>query len=108
MQLREAAKRAKGVDVIEATVSDLIEDDNNRVIGVQATRKDSDGVGSWSETYHADITIIADGCFSNFRNTVMGAAAVKGSTKSHFIGAVLEDAQLPMPNHGTVALVKGF
>jgi squalene monooxygenase len=38
---------------------------------------------------------------------VMGVAAIKPSTKSHFVGAILEDARLPIPNHGTVALIKG-
>jgi len=38
----------------------------------------------------------------------MGRAAGKTSTKSYFVGAVLEDARLPMDKHGTVALVKGF
>jgi len=38
----------------------------------------------------------------------MGASAVKPVTKSHFIGAILEDVRLQIPNHGTVALVKGF
>ncbi|KAM6489222.1 Squalene epoxidase domain containing protein [Amanita muscaria] len=35
-----AAKKAKGVEVIEATVTDLLEDEStNRVVGVRATRK---------------------------------------------------------------------
>ena len=44
----------------------------------------------------------------DFRNVVMGVAAIKPSTKSHFIRAILEDSRLPIPNHGTVALIKGF
>ena len=55
-----------------------------------------------------DIVIVDDGYFSNFINVVMGVAAIKPSTKSHFIGVILEDARLPIPNHGTVALIKGF
>ncbi|KAJ3524411.1 hypothetical protein NMY22_g11010 [Coprinellus aureogranulatus] len=41
MKLREAAFKAKGVDVIEATVTELIEDphDSKRIIGVYATKK---------------------------------------------------------------------
>lgn len=103
--LRAKAKQAIGVDVIEATVSTLIEcEHTHRVIGVCATRKgEEEKVSFW-----ADLVVVADGCFSNFRNLVMGQAAVKTSTKSHFVGAVLDDAKLPIDKHGTVALVKGF
>ncbi|PFH48637.1 hypothetical protein AMATHDRAFT_149420 [Amanita thiersii Skay4041] len=121
MNLREAAKKARGVDVIEATVTDLLECDlRKRVIGVRATRKtldnsrpsessadsalDSEGV---KESFYADLVVIADGCFSNFRSAVLGDK-VKVETKSHFVGAILEDAVLPIPKHGTVSLVHGF
>ncbi|KAF9461143.1 squalene epoxidase [Collybia nuda] len=101
MSLRAAAKRAQGVDVIEATVTELVER-AGRVVGVRATRKEE------KEEYLADLVVIADGCFSNFRTAVMGESAAKTTTRSHFVGAVLEDARLPMPNHGTVALIRGF
>lgn len=101
MSLRTAAQRGQGVDVIEATVTELVERDG-RVVGVRATRKDE------KEEYFADLVVVADGCFSNFRTAVMGESVAKTTTKSHFVGAILEDAILPMPNHGTVALIKGF
>ncbi|KAG5651436.1 hypothetical protein H0H81_008640 [Sphagnurus paluster] len=105
MTLRAAAQRAKGVEVVEATVTDLIEEEGTRrVVGVRATRKDAPE----KDSFYADLVVIADGCFSNFRGAVMGDAAAKSTTKSHFVGAVLENARLPIPNHGTVALVKGF
>ncbi|KAF8886320.1 SE-domain-containing protein [Infundibulicybe gibba] len=109
MTLREAARRA-GADMIEATVSDLIEcEKTGKVKGVQATRKAADSDAEQAkESYFADLVIIADGCFSNFRSSVMGKSACKSTTKSHFIGAILEDATLPIPEHGTVALTKGF
>ena len=108
MKLREAASRAKGVEMIEATVTDLVQaDSSDRITGVTVSRKSEvDGQDS-KESLVADVVIVADGCFSNFRNAVMGVAAIKPSTKSHFIGAILEDARLPIPNHGTVALIKG-
>jgi squalene monooxygenase len=71
---------------------------------VRATRKGAEE----KESFWADLVVIADGCFSNFRSAVMGPAARKTSTKSQFIGAILEDARLPIERHGTVALVKGF
>ena len=109
MNLREAARKAKGVELIEGSVTDLIEDHSKRVVGVRVSRKGGqEGAEESKESLLAELVIIADGCFSNFRTSVMGASAVKPVTKSHFIGAVLEDVRLPIPNHGTVALVKGF
>lgn len=110
MRLREYAKRAPCVDVIEATVNELIEcEHTKRVLGVRATRSSTRGDGSTEErqSFFADLVVIADGCFSNFRSAVMGKAARQSSTRSHFVGAILKNAQLPMPQHGTVALVKG-
>ncbi|KAJ3565971.1 hypothetical protein NP233_g7300 [Leucocoprinus birnbaumii] len=104
MSLRAAAKRAEGVDLIEATATELIED-GGRVVGVKTTRKTSEE--EFKDEYRADIVIIADGCFSNFRASVMGRALAKPVTKSQFCGAVLEDVTLPIPKHGTVALIKG-
>lgn len=104
MSLRAAAKRAEGVDLIEATVTDLIEE-AGRVVGVKMAKKC--GEIESKEEYRADIVIIADGCFSNFRGAVMGRALAKPVTKSHFCGAILEDVALPIPRHGTVALIKG-
>ncbi len=122
MNLRQAARQAKGVDVIEVTVSELLENgDSNRVIGVRATRKSPTtssktpsgelpvaGAGSDTEkeSFFADLVFVADGCFSNFRTDVLGNK-LKSQTNSHFIGAILEDATLPIPQHGTVALVHG-
>lgn len=111
MKLREAAKRARGVEVIQATVAELIECNfTRRVIGVKATRKSGTNSGGEDEkeSFFADLVVVADGCFSNFRTSVMGKSAGKPATKSHFVGAVLEDAVLPIPNHGTVALIKGW
>jgi squalene monooxygenase len=103
--LRAKAKQAGGVDVIEATASTFIECEyTGRVIGIWATRKGAEK----KEPFWADLVVIADGCFSSFRSAVMGEAARKATTKSYFVGAVLEDARLPIDKHGTVALVKGF
>lgn len=118
MKLREAARRARGVEMVEASVTGLIERER-RVIGVRATRKTNAsledassngdaGSDTLKEEFFADLVVVADGCFSNFRTAVMGSAVAKSTTKSHFIGAVLEDARLPIPQHGTVALIKGY
>ncbi|KAF8491937.1 squalene epoxidase-domain-containing protein [Gautieria morchelliformis] len=103
--LREKARQAEGVDVIEATVTELMECKlTERVLGVRAKRP-----GDEPEAFFADLVVVADGCFSNFRNQVIrcGLSARRLQTKSHFFGAVLEDARLPIEKHGTVALVPG-
>ncbi|KAL1943664.1 hypothetical protein VTO73DRAFT_4109 [Trametes versicolor] len=103
--LRAKAKEAASVEVVEATVSELIECPlSGRVLGVRATRKEENAVEK--EAFFGDLTIIADGCFSNFRNQVMGKAALPLDVKGHFVGLVLEDAELPIPKHGTVALME--
>ncbi|KAJ3496117.1 hypothetical protein NLJ89_g10531 [Agrocybe chaxingu] len=107
MKLREAAKKAKGVEVIEGTVTELVTRDySGKIVGVHVSQKT--GGEETKTTMYADVVIVADGCFSNFRSFIMDSAAAKPETKSHFIGAILEDARLPIPNHGTVALIKGF
>lgn len=110
MALRDRAKRAAGVDVIEATVNELIECElSRRVLGVRATRPSAAGGSAKGEkeSFFADLVVIADGCFSNFRSAVMGKALRESPAKSHFCGAILKDTRLPIPQHGTVALVQG-
>ncbi|KAJ3869241.1 squalene epoxidase-domain-containing protein [Lentinula novae-zelandiae] len=101
--LRNAAKKAKGVDVIEATVNDLIESDQ-RIIGVAATKKNATDNGKIS--LYAHLVIVADGCFSNFRTKVMGPRVCNPVTKSYFVGVILNDATLPYQYHGTVCLTE--
>jgi squalene monooxygenase len=109
VKLWEAASHANGAETTEATVTDLVQADSScRITGVTVSRKGEVDGQDLKETLFADIVIVANGCFSNFRNVVMGVAAVNPSMKSHFVGAILEDARLPIPNHGTVTLVKGF
>ncbi|KAG1722995.1 squalene epoxidase-domain-containing protein, partial [Suillus lakei] len=45
--------------------------------------------------------------FLELRSTVQGQSARPSKTKSHFCGAILKDARLPISQHGTVALVRG-
>jgi len=101
MSLRAAANRAENVELIEATVTELIEH-GNRVVGVKATRKVQQE--EYKEEYWADLVVVADGSFSNFRASVMGCALVKPVARSSFCGAVLEDVALPTP---TAVLVQG-
>jgi len=101
MSLRAAANRAENVELIEATATELIEH-GSRIVGVKATRKIQQE--ECKEEYWADLVIVADGCFSNFRNSVMGCALAKPVARSSFCGAILEDVTLPTP---TAVLVQG-
>lgn len=106
MALRKKALAAPGVEGIEATVTSLITaDGENRVHGVQATRKGVEG--GQKESFYAPLVFVSDGCFSNFRAEVMGEAFEKPITRSYFVGAILKDVNLPIDKHGTVALVRG-
>jgi len=106
--------------VLEATVRDLVYcEHTNRVIGVSAAFKSpidrstsvedetNETASSASETIvrkvYAPITIVADGCFSKFR-TLPNSRVPKPKTRSHFVGLVLKDADLPLKYHGNVFL----
>ena len=105
-KLRASANAAPGVDVLEATVTDLIECPlTRRVLGVRARRTGAEH----KEAFFSDLVVVADGCFSNFRSAVMDSDTLKrrAVVRGNFLGAILEDVTLPIPQHGTVALVKG-
>ena len=108
MALRNKAKAAPGVDILERTVTKLIECPyTGRVLGVRAVNKTGGSEEGVGEEFYADLTVVADGCFSNFRAKVMGDGAAKTELGSHFMGLILEDARLPYDEHGTVVLIKG-
>jgi squalene monooxygenase len=101
--LRKKAASAPNCLLIEGTVKDLVScDDSTRVIGVLAALKPSaaNPTPAPTTTLYAPLTIIADGCFSRFRPD----NAPPPVTRSHFVGLVLEDAELPVPQHGNVVL----
>lgn len=119
--LRNACLTAgPNLTVLEATVRDLVYcEHTNRVIGVSAAFKSSTNHSSptaddipqstpaSTETIvrkvYAPITIVADGCFSKFR-TLPNSRVPKPKTRSHFVGLVLKDADLPLKYHGNVFL----
>ena len=114
MALRRKAEGAPGVDVLERTVSKLIEcPRTGKVLGVRTVNKTGSGGsgeeegGGVEEEFYGDLTVVADGCFSNFRTKVMGGGAAKAELGSHFVGLVLENARLPYDEHGTVVLING-
>ncbi|GAA5868026.1 hypothetical protein JCM3774_001573 [Rhodotorula dairenensis] len=108
--LRRKACAVSGVDLVEATVNELLEDEQGTIVGVKATpRKSTIAVPGAADPdpldFHARLTIVADGCMSKFRRALL-PAHVSPITRSHFVGLVLEDADLPSPHHGHVILGK--
>jgi squalene monooxygenase len=103
MALREKAREGRGVEMIEASVTELVEcPHTKRVLGVRAIQK---SVSPDPSIFFADLVICADGSASKFRG-VLGSPR-KAVARSHFFGAILKNATLPIKSHGTVALVPG-
>nr|ANG59902.1 squalene epoxidase 1 [Alisma plantago-aquatica subsp. orientale] len=94
-RLREKAASLPNVTLEEGTVTSLI-DDNGTIKGVSYKSK----TGEESKAY-APLTIVCDGCFSNLRRVLCSA---KVDIPSCFVGLVLENCELPYPNHGHVIL----
>ncbi|KAI8079955.1 squalene epoxidase-domain-containing protein [Halteromyces radiatus] len=107
-QLRQHASAVENVTVKEATVTSLLkeqlvgEDDelvgNEKVVGVVAQIKDRS-----EEKFYAPLTIVADGLFSKFRKEMTTKTP---DVRSYFVGFVMKDVPLPMPEHGHVILAK--
>ena len=103
---------APNLTVVEGSVRQLVRcDHTSRVIGIQAAfklAKPSDAPEEQEQetivrNIYAPITIIADGCFSKFRSQP-GLKLPAPVTRSHFVGVVVKDVDLPLPRHGTVCL----
>lgn len=100
---------AHNLTVVEGTVRQLVRcEHTNRVIGISAAFKlapkpDQEEQETIVRNIYAPITIIADGCFSKFRSQP-GLKLPTPETRSHFVGVVLKDVDLPIPRHGTVCL----
>ncbi|KAI9349438.1 squalene epoxidase-domain-containing protein [Zopfochytrium polystomum] len=102
MNLRKAARKCKNVRTIEGTVCEFVKADNSdKVIGVTYTAKQGEKV--ITHTAYGGLTFVADGCFSKFRKYITNKEV---KIRSHFVGFVLTDCNLPAPNHGHVVLAK--
>ena len=98
-QLRKAASLQKGVKVMEATVSRLVEEEGE-VKGVEYKVKNE----LKKQFLFAPLTIVCDGLFSNFRKHFIGETE-KVQAKSSFVALILEECELPYENHGHVILM---
>ncbi|KAF9427295.1 Squalene epoxidase [Podila epigama] len=122
-KLRAAASQVPSVTIVEATVNDILWDqDNVRATGVTCTlKKDSRLMsnqqacpwateqavettaanGTTTTEFRAPIVVVADGCFSKFRKQFIPKSV---KTPSHFVGLIIENTKLPFPHHGHVIL----
>ncbi|KAJ3399997.1 Squalene epoxidase, partial [Chytridiales sp. JEL 0842] len=111
MNLRKAVMATSNVQRIEGTVNQLVHcKETNKAIGVTYTPKkqqhasnDTKSEAPEPQNVYAPLTLVADGCFSKFRKQYLPKEPI---VKSHFVGFVLEDCDLPYPNHGHVVLAE--
>ncbi|KAF3786648.1 Squalene monooxygenase [Nymphaea thermarum] len=94
-RMREKASSLPNVRLEQGTVTALIED-CGIIKGVKYKSMNGDEV----EAY-APLTVVCDGCFSNLRRSL---CYPKVDVPSCFVGLVLENCELPYPNHGHVVL----
>ncbi|XP_047214766.1 squalene monooxygenase [Girardinichthys multiradiatus] len=94
--LRRAAMAEPTVKFIEGTVTSLLEEDGC-VTGVQYKDK---GTGEVKDI-HAGLTVVADGCFSKFRKSLVSG---KARTSSHFVGCLMKDCPQFKANHAELVL----
>lgn len=88
MKLREAAQREQHIEILQTTAKELLWSENpKRVVGVRCRSHAEEEPA----TYHAQLTIIADGQASNFRSKLIDRPP---TTNSRFWGLELIDADL--------------
>src|SRR5690242_17651956 len=104
--------------MVQGTASKLLEDEVG-VIGVtykqEGEQKVIGGVSRLhSKEVYAPLTIVCDGCFSNFRSkfgldkpsrSIYKSSSNPFST-SHFVGLIMKNCTLPYPQHGHVFLLQ--
>lgn len=83
MGLRHEAEKA-GAALVQGTVVSLLEDESGHIVGVSY----KDKLTATTRTMRADLTIVADGCFSKFRKGLVDAPV---SISSHFTGLVMHN-----------------
>ncbi|XP_044474159.1 squalene monooxygenase SE1-like [Mangifera indica] len=94
-RMRERAASLSNVSLEQGTVTSLIEEEGT-VKGVTYRNK----TGQELTTY-APLTVVCDGCCSNFRRSL---SKPKVEIPSCFVGLILENCELPYKNHGHVIL----
>ncbi|KAF7691926.1 squalene monooxygenase [Silurus meridionalis] len=96
MGLRHASLKEPNVAFKEGTVTSLLEEDDC-VTGVQYREKDTGKI----KEIHAPLTVVADGCFSKFRKSLVSG---KAKISSHFVGCLMRDCPQFKSNHAELVL----
>lgn len=96
MGLRRAAMAEPNVTFIEGTVTSLEEEDGC-VTGVQYKDKETEN----TNVIHAALTVVADGCFSKFRKSLVSG---KAHISSHFVGCLMTNCPQFKANHAELVL----
>ncbi|XP_020490685.1 squalene monooxygenase [Labrus bergylta] len=96
MGLRRTALAEQNVKFIEGTVTRLQEEDGC-VTGLQYKDKET---GEIKEIYAA-LTVVADGCFSKFRRSLVSG---KAHISSHFVGCLMKDCPQFRDNHAELVI----
>ncbi|KAJ0840853.1 putative squalene monooxygenase [Helianthus annuus] len=94
-RMREKATALPNVELTQGTVTSLVEDEGI-IRGVQYKTKSGEVMQAF-----APLTVVCDGCFSNLRRSLCKPQV---DVPSCFVGLVLENCELPYPNHGHVIL----
>lgn len=102
MALRDRVRGVPNVVMIEATVTELIEDQGaRRVIGVRASQ-----AGGQLESHFADLVVLSDGSHSKFRTALLGLSC-EPTPQGYFAGFIVKDLELPQSKYATCAALKG-
>ncbi|XP_034729946.1 squalene monooxygenase [Etheostoma cragini] len=96
MGLRRSALAQPNVTFVEGTVTHLQEVDGC-VTGVQYKDKETGDI----KEIHAALTVVADGCFSKFRKSLVSG---KAQISSHFVGCLMKDCPQFKANHAELVL----
>lgn len=96
-QIRASALQHASVTQIHGKALQLIENDQQEIVGVRYRETDTSEIKS----LYAPLTITSDGFFSNFRDPL---TQNEPSITSYFIGLILREFTLPFPQHGHVFL----
>ncbi|XP_034553797.1 squalene monooxygenase [Notolabrus celidotus] len=96
MGLRRTARAEPNVTFIEGTVTSLQEEDGC-ITGLQYKDKETGDIKEVS----AALTVVADGCFSKFRKSLVNE---KAKTSSHFVGCLMRDCPQFKAHHAELVL----
>lgn len=96
-QIRSSALENESVTQVHGKALQLLENERNEIVGVSYR----DSVSSEIKSIYAPLTITSDGFFSNFRADLSNN---EKTVTSYFIGVILQNCDMPFPQHGHVFL----